>query len=170
MLRWIINQQMKTIQKESGFSQGSSKLRHLSEEHRFLTEENNGRENRIVIKMDEVIDEREELVLESESIAESESIPELSSIITGNIRGINPGIHSSKIDQIKDLAIDKESFLITLTESHLSDGIGDNELHMDGWMISRSDRYGRYGGGVLTMIKDNLTVADEYSGSDGMTE
>ena len=60
--------------------------------------------------------------------------------------------------------------MITLTESHLDDGVSDNEINLDGWYISRSDRYNRYGGGVITAIRDYLTVTDEYAGSDSVTE
>ena len=41
-------------------------------------------------------------------------------MITGNIRGLNPGIHYSKIEYLKDLAYDKKACIISLTESHLS--------------------------------------------------
>ena len=68
----------------------------------------------------------------SESM-ELESLPgldttttKLHSIITGNIRGLNPGIHYGKIEYLKDLALDKKAFMITLTESHLSDGVSDS--------------------------------------------
>ena len=51
----------------------------------------------------------------------------LSTIIIGNIRGLNPGIHYSKIEYLKHLAIDKEAYIITLTESHLSKDITSEE-------------------------------------------
>ena len=60
--------------------------------------------------------------------------------------------------------------MITLTESHLSDGVSDNEISLDGWYISRCDRKNRIGGGVITVIKDHLTVSDELSRSDSITE
>ena len=57
----------------------------------------------------------------------------LKSVICGNIRGISPGIRGSKIDYIRDLSKDRDSFLIMLTESHLSDQILDCEVAINGW-------------------------------------
>ena len=93
-----------------------------------------------------------------------------STIICGNIRGISPGIRSNKIDYIRNLCIEKEAFAVMLTESHLSDNILDCEVSIDGWSTFRADRTFRSGGGVITYISDKLTVSNEISGSDSMTE
>ena len=91
-------------------------------------------------------------------------------MITGNIRGLNPGIHYSKIEYLKDLAFDRKACIISLTESHLSKEISNEELKFENWTITRADRNGRYGGGVMNIVRDNLTISDEKSGSDSMTE
>ena len=105
-----------------------------------------------------------------ESLLDTSSISRLSSIIRGNIRGVNPGIYSSMIDFLRDLADEKESFMITLTESHMNQNIDDHELQLNGWTVSRADRFERQGGCVTFLVKNNLTVADEFGGSDGTAE
>ena len=57
-----------------------------------------------------------------------------------------------------------------LTESHLSENILDCEVSIDGWSTFRTDRTFRTGGGVITYVSDKLTVSNELSGSDSMTE
>ena len=94
----------------------------------------------------------------------------LQSIITGNIRGLNPGAQYSKIEYLADLAQDNKSYIITLTESHLSGGISDQEIAIDGWSSFRSDRLDRKGGGVVTYCRENLIILDENTYSDSMSE
>ena len=84
--------------------------------------------------------------------------PILNTIITGNIRGLNPSIHYSKIEYLTDLAKKSSSYIITLTESHLNSGISDYKINMNGWSIHRSDRVGRKGGGVITLVNNDLIV------------
>ena len=91
-------------------------------------------------------------------------------MITGNIRGLNPGQSYSKIEYLRDLSVVNNSAVISLTESHLSDNILDSEIQIDGWTHFRSDRTNRTGGGVITYIKDHLTTSRERKFSDSMTE
>ena len=56
----------------------------------------------------------------------------VSSIITGNIRALKPGLRDSKIEYLANLANVNNSDIITLTESHLSEDISDAEVHIDG--------------------------------------
>ena len=74
----------------------------------------------------------------------------LQSIVTGNIRGLNPGVNYSKIEYLSDLADNNGSYINSITESHLSDSISDYEVAIDGWSLYRADRTGRTGGGVIT--------------------
>ena len=103
-------------------------------------------------------------------ISQSDALSKPSTVITGNIRGINPGIRYSKIEYLMDLANEKKSFMINLTKTHLSEEIKDEELRMDGWTIVRSDRDSRGGGGAIIYVRENLTISEEYGGSDSMTK
>ena len=94
----------------------------------------------------------------------------LQSIVTGNIRGLNPGASYSKIEYLSDLANDNGSYIISMTESHLSDYITDQEIAINGWSSHRSDRTGRTGGGVITYCRENLIISDENIFSDSMSE
>ena len=94
----------------------------------------------------------------------------LQSILTGNVRGLNPGFRYQKIEYIRDLAINEKCFAITLTESHLNENIHDSEIHIEGWNSIRSDRSNCMGGGVVTYIKDFMTTSDELLYSDSTSE
>ena len=94
----------------------------------------------------------------------------LQSIVTGNIRGLNPGAKYSKIEYLSDLATENNSYIITMTESHLSDCVSDHEIAIEGWSSHRSDRVIRSGGGVITYCRDNLIVSDEHNYSDSISE
>ena len=93
-----------------------------------------------------------------------------SSIICGNIRGISPEIRGNKLDYIRDLSVDRDSFIIMLTESHLSDNILDCEVAINGWSTFNTDRTNRTGGGVISYVSDKLTVSNELSVLDSMRE
>ena len=92
------------------------------------------------------------------------------SVIAGNIRGLNPGQSYSKIEYLSDLSKTNNSVIVTLTESHLSDKIDDSEVKIEGWSLIRSDRKNRAGGGVISYIKDHLTISNDKKFSDSMTE
>ena len=83
---------------------------------------------------------------------------------------MNPGIRYHKIEYVRDLAISENSFIISLTESHLNDKIQDHEVHIEGWNSLRSDRTNRQGGGVITYIKDFITTSHDLVYSDSTTE
>ena len=93
-----------------------------------------------------------------------------SSIICGNIRGISPGIRGNKLDYLKNLSETKDPFLIMMTESHLSENILDCEVAINGWSTFRTDRVNRTGGGVISYVTDKLTVSNELSVSDSITD
>ena len=94
----------------------------------------------------------------------------VSSIITGNIRALKPGLRNSKIEYLANLANLNNNDIMSLTESHLSEDITDAEVHIDGWASVRCDRHKRYGGGIITYIKDKFTISNVSSYSDSMTE
>ena len=110
----------------------------------------------------ESVDTEPTMVLESISDCDTSSAdPELLSIITGNIRGLNPGQTHSKMEFLNDLSKVNNSIIISLTKSHLCDKILDSEVQLDGWSHVRSDRIKRSGGGVITFVKDHLTMSRE---------
>ena len=76
------------------------------------------------------------------------------------MRGIAPGLRGNKIDYLKNLSVINNSDIIAVTESHLSDSVDDCEIFIPGWSTFRSDRENRVGGGVLTYIKETLTVSN----------
>ena len=84
----------------------------------------------------------------------------------GNVRGIKPGIRDNKLEYINLTAKENNAIMIALTESHLKDRVSDHEIHIDGFSLIRSDRSVREGGGIVSYVKDNLTISDEYSDSD----
>ena len=57
-----------------------------------------------------------------------------------------------------------------MTESHIKDRVEDNEIHIDGYTSTRGDRKIREGGGVISYVKDHLTVSSELGESDSMNE
>ena len=88
----------------------------------------------------------------------------------GNVRGIKPGIRDNKLEYINLTAKENNAIMIALTESHLKDRGNDHEIHIDGFSLIRSDRSVREGGGIVSYVKDNLTISDEYNDSDSMNE
>lgn len=46
--------------------------------------------------------------------------------------------------------------VITLSETWLHDGISNNEIHLDDYVLYRADR-GSRGGGVATYVSSNLS-------------
>ena len=89
-------------------------------------------------------------------------------MIFGNMRGLKPGIRDNKIEYISLTAKENNAIMIALTETHLKDRISDYEINIDGFSSIRSDRSVREGGGIVTYMKDHLTVSDDYSDSDSM--
>ena len=75
----------------------------------------------------------------------SNTVPEskLSTMISANIRGLNPGMKYSKIEYLNDLASDKNAIIIAITESHLCESILDSKISIKGWAHVRSDRKDR---------------------------
>ena len=88
------------------------------------------------------IDAGENNVLELEN-------PVLSTIIVGNIRGLKPGIRDHKLEYLELTAKENDAIVIAITESHLKDRIDDNEIHIDGYSVTRSDREVREGRGSI---------------------
>jgi hypothetical protein len=60
--------------------------------------------------------------------------------------------------------------LITLTESHLKDDIISAEIEMTGYQVLRADRTDRKGGGVVTYIREDLSVTNVKEFSNNYCE
>ena len=102
----------------------------------------------------------------SNTVSESK----LPSMISANIRGLNPGMKYSKIEYLNDLANDKNAIIMAITESHLSEGILDSEISIKGWAHVRADRDNWIGGGVIVYVKDDYTISSEISFSNSVCE
>ena len=61
----------------------------------------------------------------------------------------------SKIDEVRDIIIKTKPTIFGVSESKLDDTDSDNEIHIDGYVIIRSDR-NRHGGGVACYIKEDI--------------
>ena len=61
----------------------------------------------------------------------------------------------SKIDEVRDIIIKTKPTIFGVSESKLDDTVSDNEIHIDGYVIIRSDR-NRHGGGVACYIKEDI--------------
>ena len=64
-----------------------------------------------------------------------------------------------KTTMIKELAIERNSQLISLTESHLNEDILDAEINIDGFDIFRADRNQTTKGGVIVYIKKETAAS-----------
>ena len=65
------------------------------------------------------------------------------------------------------------SFMLILTETHLSPSICDAEVHMEGFIIYRADREGARAKGEVAIYLRNVLAADTETvecGSDGYVE
>ena len=61
----------------------------------------------------------------------------------------------SKIDEVRDIIIKTKPTILGVSESKLDDTVSDNEIHIDGYVIIKSDR-NRHGGGVACYIKEDI--------------
>ena len=94
-------------------------------------------------------------------------------IITGNIQGLYPRKGKHKVDLLKEMAIENETVILALTESHLRSEIKDAEVHIDGFQLFRADRTeGSARGGVVVYVKESSfgEVSVLSSGSNGVVE
>ena len=91
-------------------------------------------------------------------------------MISANIRGLNPGMSYSKIEYMTDISKENNAVIISLTESHLHEGILDSEINIKDWTNVRSDRRNRSGGGVIVYVKDKYTISCEDCYSNSVCE
>ena len=64
----------------------------------------------------------------------------------------NNSVNKSKINFLNDLS-DESTLFVALCETFLSDNIFDAEIQMQGYIVCRTDRLSRPGGGVCFYIK-----------------
>lgn len=76
----------------------------------------------------------------------------------------------NKLSGIKFLLLEKKLDILTITESHLSPGIKDEQIKIAGFNMARKDRIiGNNWGGCLIYYSDTLTAlerGDLYTASD----
>ena len=101
-----------------------------------------------------------------------------SSCFVLNVQSLNPSASSSsrwKVPEISEL-IKEENLkhhsipFIALTETWLKSYISDAQLHISGYVVSRSDRDARVGGGVLLYSHANIPVSECSTFDDGTCE
>ena len=83
----------------------------------------------------------------------------LYSIISCNIQGLNTNKQKHEVQMISELANNKNTLTITLTETHLNEKILDSKSQMKNYIGFRADRaLGRKHGGVIIYIKATEAV------------
>ncbi|XP_068215775.1 uncharacterized protein [Palaemon carinicauda] len=90
----------------------------------------------------------------------------------GNIRGLYPKAAQSKISFIRELACEEDFMFIALTETHLSEGIMEPEIHIRNYTSFWTDRKGRTHGGTIIYLRDDIAPNSIplLSYSDGQIE
>ena len=63
----------------------------------------------------------------------------LPTLIAGNMRGLKPGIKDNKLEYLEMIANENDAIVIAITETHLKDRIDDTEIHINGYLSTRSD-------------------------------
>ena len=81
----------------------------------------------------------------------------------------NNSVNKSKINFLNDLS-DESTLFVALCETFLNANIFDAEIQMQGYIICRTDRLSRPGGGVCFYIKDHIQFSTCLSFSNDMCE
>ena len=94
------------------------------------------------------------------------------SVIMGNIEGLKPRNKRYKVGMIKEMAIEKNAQIISLTETHLNNEILDAEVNIEGFNMYRADRTQTTKGGVAVYIRREIAASAKIlkSGSIGKIE
>ena len=90
----------------------------------------------------------------------------------GNIEGLQPRKKRYKVGMIKEMAIEKNAQIISLTETHLNNEILDAEVNIEGFNMYRADRTQTTKGGVAVYIRREIAASAKIlkSGSIGKIE
>ena len=91
----------------------------------------------------------------------------------GNIAGLYPRTNQVKVQYLGEKAIENNSVIVALTESHLKSQILDAEIQIPGYQLFRQDRMDRIKrGGVITYVKNEYASGLEVltSGDNGVVE
>ena len=94
-------------------------------------------------------------------------------ITFGNIEGLYTRTNKHKVSMLYERAIEKNTAIIALTESHLRSGILEAEIYMNGYQIYRADRLeGIRKGGVIVYLREDLNAHAILlsKGSNGVVE
>ena len=81
----------------------------------------------------------------------------------------NNSVNNSKINLLNDLS-DESTLFVALCETFLNANIFDAEIQMQGYIVCRTDRLSRPGGGVCFYIKDHIQFSTCLSFSNDMCE
>ena len=87
-----------------------------------------------------------------------------------NIRGIKVQTEKTKVNQLRNLAITANAYIIAVTETWLKDDIVNAEIAIYGYTLYRSDRIVRQRGGEVMYVRSDICVAPISYHSDGNIE
>lgn len=90
-----------------------------------------------------------------------EKLQSLSSSKSLVISHLNVGSLTKHLDEIKLLLLNSKIDIFTLSETHLVDLIGNNELNIKNYNLARLDR-NRSGGGIAMYINENINYRMRY--------
>lgn len=99
--------------------------------------------------------------------------PSLLAILSANIEGLATARGKHKLGVLRELAVNENVGIITLTESHINENFHDGELVMTGFSIFRADRaLGTRKGGVISYVRNDILegISLMVSGSLGNIE
>ena len=105
--------------------------------------------------------------------AQIKPIKKNNKFIMANIQGLYTKTKPYKVARMKEIALENEAILISLTESHLNDNILDAEIKIPGFQIFRSDRPSNIQkGGIILYIRDDISASTKLisSGSINLIE
>ena len=96
----------------------------------------------------------------------------VNSLIGGNAgqAGLLPNSYRGKVLHWEELAENYNSLFVSLQESHLTPGVLDAEINFRNFNAFRSDRKHRKNGGVITYVRKDLVVKNEFSHSNSYCE
>lgn len=89
-----------------------------------------------------------------------------------NIQGLYPKSNQTKVPFLEELTVEEDPMVIALTETHLHNGIKDEEIAICNYTPYRTDRHNRSHGGAMLYVRNNiaLTTTQLLSYSNGQVE
>ena len=83
-----------------------------------------------------------------------------------NVAGIYASKRTFKLGLLGEIASNRNTMIIAITESHLQDYVKDAEIKLSGYDIYRADRKHAIRGGVLVYVRSDLKLGVQVLHSD----